>query len=57
MNENMNKTINRTTALTGVIEKEAEEVDSINKKNETSKYRNLYVIIEQVDGNNYSCWS
>ncbi len=50
MNENMNNTINRTTALTGVIEKEVDEVDSINKKNETSKYRNLYVIIEQVDG-------
>ena len=27
-----------------------EEIGSINKINETSKYRNLYVIIEQVDG-------
>ena len=27
-----------------------EEVDNINKRNETNKYRNLYVIIDQIDG-------
>jgi len=48
MNENMNEAIDRT-ALT---EAKEIEVDTVNKKNETStsKYRNLYVIIEQVDG-------
>ena len=52
MNENMNKTISQTAALTKEKEKEVEvkEVYSIDKMNETSKYRNLYVIIEQVDG-------
>lgn len=52
MIENMNKTIDQTNALTeekGKM-KEVEEVDNINKKNMTSKYTNLYVIIEQVDG-------
>ncbi len=52
MNENLNKTIDQTTALTKekVKEAEVEALDNINKMNETSKYRNLYVIIEQVDG-------
>ena len=53
MNEIMNKTMARIASLTKEKDKEAEveEVASIeNKKNEISKYRNLYVIIEQVDG-------
>ena len=50
MNEIMSKTINQTAALSKEKEKEIENVDSIKKMNETSKYRNLYVIIEQVDG-------
>src|SRR4029078_12219348 len=52
LNENTNKTIDQTTALTKEKEKEVDvkEVYNINKINETSKYRNLYVIIEQVDG-------
>lgn len=48
MNENINETIDRTACSTE--DREAEVPDTINKKNETSKYRNLYVIIEQVDG-------
>ncbi len=48
MSENINETIDQTTSPTE--DKEAEMLDTINKKNETSKYRNLYVIIEQVDG-------
>jgi electron transfer flavoprotein alpha subunit len=52
MNENMNKTLDQTTASTKEKEKEVDikEVYNIDKINETSKYRNLYVIIEQVDG-------
>jgi len=54
MSENMNKTISQTTALTKEKEKEkkveVKEVYTIDKINETSKYRNLYVVIEQVDG-------
>src|SRR4029078_6374432 len=52
LTENTNKTIDQTTALTNEIEKgvDVKEVYNINKINETSKYRNLYVIIEQVDG-------
>ena len=54
MSENMNKTISQTTALTKEREKEkkveVKEVYTIDKINETSKYRNLYVVIEQVDG-------
>ena len=42
------KTIDRTT--TSTENKEGEVLDTIDIKNETSKYRNLYVIIEQVDG-------
>ena len=48
MNENINETIDPTACSTE--DREAEVPDTINKKNETSKYRNLYVIIEQVDG-------
>lgn len=43
------KTIDRTTT-SSTENKEAEVLDTIDIKNETSKYRNLYVIIEQVDG-------
>src|SRR6187200_2874633 len=54
MNENMSKTIDQTAVLANEKEKEAkievDKVDGLNKKSETSKYRNLYVIIEQVDG-------
>lgn len=51
MNENMQKRIDSTAALTEEEkDKEVEGVDKFDKKNETSKYRNLYVIIEQVDG-------
>src|SRR4249920_3552564 len=53
MNEIMNKTIDQIASLTKKKDKEAEveEVANINnKKNEINKYRNLYVIIEQVDG-------
>ncbi|HEU5120747.1 MAG TPA: electron transfer flavoprotein subunit alpha/FixB family protein [Candidatus Nitrosocosmicus sp.] len=42
------KTIDRTT--TSTENKEGEVLDTIDIKNETGKYRNLYVIIEQVDG-------
>ncbi len=48
MNENTIETVDRTACSTE--DKEAEVLDTINKRNETSKYRNLYVIIEQVDG-------
>ena len=53
MSEIINKTVDQTAALTKEKEKEVEvegEVDNINKMTETNKYRNLYVIIEQVDG-------
>ncbi|MDN5845720.1 MAG: electron transfer flavoprotein subunit alpha/FixB family protein [Candidatus Nitrosocosmicus sp.] len=49
MNENMKKSIDLNAALTKEKEKEV-DVDNINKRNESSNYRNLYVIIEQVDG-------
>lgn len=48
MNENINETIDRNAWLTE--DRKTEVLDTIDKKNETSKYRNLYVIIEQVDG-------
>ena len=50
MNENMSETIDRTAALRKENERIMEEVDNINKRNETHKYRNLYVIIDQIDG-------
>jgi electron transfer flavoprotein alpha subunit len=50
MNENMSETIDRTAALRKENERIMEEVDNINKRNETNKYRNLYVIIDQIDG-------
>jgi electron transfer flavoprotein alpha subunit len=50
MNENMRETIDRTAALRKENERIMEEVDNINKRNETNKYRNLYVIIDQIDG-------
>jgi electron transfer flavoprotein alpha subunit len=50
MNENMSETIDRTAALRKENESIMEEVDNINKRNETNKYRNLYVIIDQIDG-------
>jgi len=48
MNENINETIDRNAWLTE--DRKTEVLDPIDNKNETSKYRNLYVIIEQVDG-------
>ena len=48
MNENINETIDRNAWLTE--DRKTEVLDTIDNKNETSKYRNLYVIIEQVDG-------
>ena len=48
MNENINETIDRNAWSTE--DRKTEVLDTIDKKNETSKYRNLYVIIEQVDG-------
>jgi electron transfer flavoprotein alpha subunit len=48
MNENINETIDRNAYSTE--DRKTEVLDTIDKKNETSKYRNLYVIIEQVDG-------
>ena len=50
INENINNTVDQTAALTEKKEKDIEEIDGINKINQISKYRNLYVIIEQVDG-------
>src|SRR6188508_2567727 len=51
INENTNNTVVQTAAaLTEKKEKNIEEIDGINKMNEISKYRNLYVIVEQVDG-------
>jgi electron transfer flavoprotein alpha subunit len=50
MNENMSETIDRTAALRKENERIMEEVDNINKRNKTNKYRNLYVIIDQIDG-------
>jgi len=50
INENMNKTVDQTAALTKKKEKDIAEIDGINKMNQISKYRNLYVIVEQVDG-------
>ena len=51
INENMNKTVDQTAAtLTEKKEKDIAEIDGINKMNQISKYRNLYVIVEQVDG-------
>jgi electron transfer flavoprotein alpha subunit len=51
VNENMNKSIEQTNGLTDEKkEKEVEKSDSITRKNEMGKYRNLYVIVEQVDG-------
>ena len=50
INENMNKTVDQTAALTKKKEKDNAEIDGINKMNQISKYRNLYVIVEQVDG-------
>jgi electron transfer flavoprotein alpha subunit len=52
MSKIINETVDQTAALTKQKEKvEVEgEVDNINKRTETDKYRNLYVIIEQVDG-------
>lgn len=48
MNENINETIDRNAWSTE--DRKIEVLDTIDNKNETSKYRNLYVIIEQVDG-------
>jgi electron transfer flavoprotein alpha subunit len=48
MNENINETIDRNAYSTE--DRKTEVLDTIDKKNETNKYRNLYVIIEQVDG-------
>jgi electron transfer flavoprotein alpha subunit len=48
MNENINETIDRNACSTE--DRKTEVLDTIDKKNEASKYRNLYVIIEQVDG-------
>jgi electron transfer flavoprotein alpha subunit len=48
MNENINETIDRNAWSTE--DRKTEVLDPIDNKNETSKYRNLYVIIEQVDG-------
>jgi electron transfer flavoprotein alpha subunit len=48
MHENINGTVDRTACSTE--DRKTEVLDTIDKKNETSKYRNLYVIIEQVDG-------
>ncbi|WP_458745947.1 electron transfer flavoprotein subunit alpha/FixB family protein [Candidatus Nitrosocosmicus sp. T] len=48
MNENINETIDRNACSTE--DRKTEVLDTIDKKNETSKYRNLYVIIEQLDG-------
>ena len=48
MNENINETIDRNAWSTE--DRKTKVLDTIDKKNETSKYRNLYVIIEQVDG-------
>jgi len=50
MNEIMGKRIDQTADLNKEKEKEVENVDNTKKKNEASKYRNLYVIVEQVDG-------
>src|SRR6187551_803089 len=50
INENINNTVDQTAALTEKKEKNIEEIDGINKMNQISKYRNLYVIVEQVDG-------
>jgi electron transfer flavoprotein alpha subunit len=50
MNENIGNTINQTAALRKENERIMEEFDNINKRNETNKYRNLYVIIDQIDG-------
>jgi electron transfer flavoprotein alpha subunit len=48
MNENINETIDRNAWSTE--DRKTKVLDTIDKKNETSKYRSLYVIIEQVDG-------
>ena len=48
MNENINETIDRNAWSTE--DRKIEVLDTIDNKNETSKYRNLYVIIEQIDG-------
>jgi len=48
LNENINESIERTASLKE--DKEADVLDTSNKEDEISKYRNLYVIIEQIDG-------
>jgi electron transfer flavoprotein alpha subunit len=51
LNENVSKTMQQTTSLTDANkESDDKKVESIKKTNEISKYRNLYVIVEQVDG-------
>ncbi len=48
----LNEVIKETTKQTdfSIENKEANVLDTDNKEDETSKYRNLYVIIEQIDG-------
>ena len=48
MNENIKEITEQTEAL--MENKEAEVLDTNTQMGETSKYRNLYVIIEQIDG-------
>ena len=56
MSEIINETVDQTAVLGKEKEKGEGEVDNINKKTEINKYRNLYVIIEQVGVHN-SCWT